>query len=656
MTQKVLELQVQQLIKDTVLRRNAHTGEFEFDLDMLLQTDPELYEYFINKPQECSILIKGQLVQLFSKSHGKFNILNFRQEEPIAHLRIDHLDKLVKVGGMISKTTKVVALVVRTCWECPVCGTEIKVDTAKQPEYCSCGNKKRFNLTNTVMQDIQEIELEEQQDNIGDRQPQKIRVRLLEHLTDKTLSGVLQPGNRVEILGIVQKIPISNKEKNEENLFEYRLLAININTLEEKYSEDILSEEDIKQIHELSAGNPLDKLSKSVAPNIFGHSKIKKALILQMVGGVVKQKSGGTKSRSEIHILLCGDAGTAKSSLAKNVHLRMPKSYMLSGDESSKAGLIAMVDKDPLLGTWGLKAGALSKANDSICIIDEMDKLSDDDRQALHTPMESGEILINKADIHTRLRANTSILGIANPKLGMFDLEDSHNTITKQISLPPPLLSRFDLIFVIIDNINPDTDYEIVSTIYGNQEQEDQISIDLFRKYITFAKKLKPKNTKHFKKLAAFYSKVRNQSKSEGSREIKGMPITPRHLEGITRLAEASAKIRLSEEVSEEDMELAQSLFYESLIKLGLDPETGKIDLLRISSTTTTSERGKIKVVRDIIYSLKSRIGQMVPEGEIKKEAEQLKMSEREVEECIIKLKTSGEIYEPRSGYYSLMG
>src|SRR3989304_898672 len=608
------------LIEDKIISRNE-TGSYELDLNSLKEVDPEIYDYFFDKPEKILETIKEAL-KLVDKSINRIIIKNFSDVKPISSIRVKDLGKLVRVIGMISKTTKVIALVKSTSFECGVCGSVITPPNNEKPKMCTCGSRG-LKVSKKVLQNIQEIEVEELQDELEDgRQPQKIRIRLLDELCDRDISGVLQPGNKIETIGVVQKVPVYKTKKDDENadeIFEYRVLAINVNSLEEKFQEEYLSDEDLQQIHEISAIEPLTKLSQSLTPSIHGHTEIKKALILQMVGGVKKEKSDGNYSRDRMHILLCGEPSTGKSHLAKDVKLRVPKSYYISGDETSKAGLVCIVDKDELSGQWSLKAGALSKANDSVLIIDEIDKLSDEDRMGLHTQMESGIIVVNKADIHTSLNSTCSILAISNPKDGMFS-DDPEVPITKQINLPPPIVTRFDLIFIMRDVIDEENDSSIVDIVYSGKKFKGDINIELFRKYITFAKKLRPVlQDENKKKLKDFYHKIRALSISENKKV--SMPIAIRHLEGLIRMAEAHAKIRLSDKVEEKDVDAAIELFQNSLLKLGMD-EKGRIDFARIGEGKTLSKKFKAKMMVELLTDLlQSSGGDYVKEEYLKEKA-----------------------------------
>lgn len=647
---KDVEISINKFFSNKIIRNEEG---FVLDMQSLKEQQPKDYEEFLDKPKYFISKINDHLQKQFDvKGSHNFRIINFSDEEEIANLRIDHLEKLVSFRGMISSTTKVIARIKSRVFECPSCGTMITVLKNESVKGCSCGRRGNFQVVKTEFQNVQEIVVEEPQDEIEGRQPQKIRIRLLDDLTDQSLVGMLQPGNKIKVIGVVQEEKLANKGKQmEELLYEYKVEAFNIFLLDEKFNKDTLSEEDIKVINEIACKeDPLDYLSESLAPEIYGHNDIKKALVLQMVGGV---KRDGFRDRT--HILLCGDPGVAKSKLAENVHKRMPKSHYISGDETTKAGLVAIVERDPFLGDWSLKAGALSKANDSILIIDELDKINPADRDGLHTPMEKGVTIITKADRDTTLKADCSILGIANPVYGMFDMTGS-KTLSQQIDIVSSLLSRFDLVFAITDKIDEELDHEIVNKIYNTEKSaKGEMSISLFRKYVSYARSLKPKRTKGLEKeLGDFFHDLRKRSVSP-DKGIKGMPVISRHIQGVIRLAEARAKLRLSETVDKEDFEFAKKLFYDSLIKLGMDEESNIIDMGRISSSVPFSKRGEVQKILEIINELTDKIGSLVPVEEIISKAEEVKIKKYNIYEYLNQLRKSGQIFEPRNGFYSMI-
>lgn len=631
---------------------------FALDMKELKEDSHQMHEYFKDNPEK----IKGMILEnlkIFKLNHSYFKIKNFSYMHPISILRVEHINKLVKVMGMITKTTKVIAMVKEKKFECRECGTVITCHNGASPTICSCGQRNKFKILKTISVDIQEVELEELQEDLGDKQPQKIRVRFKEGLCDKDISGSLQPGNKIEVIGSVEAIQIfKTKNKNDtEELFEYRVDAYDLNQLEEKFSDIVITQEDEMQIKEIAAGNPLNKLAESLSPSIYGHQEVKKAVILQMVGGTSEIGVDGQATRGRIHILICGDPSTGKSQIGKNVNKRMPKSYYVSGDEVTKVGLTSIVDRDPLTNQWCLKAGALCKCNDSIIVIDEMDKIKPEDIVALHTPMESGMILVDKADIHTSLRADCSVLAISNPKDGMFVTNDPNTPLTKQLNLPSPLLTRFDLIFVMTDTIDRNKDNEIVKKIFFNNQQSatEYMSQDLFRKYILYAKTFKPqKSEEYLEDLSNFYSDMRARSIDPQSR-LKGMPVTTRHMQGLMRLATAHAKLRLSNKIEKQDFEVAKTLFQDSLLKLGMS-EKGVIDFARIGPGQPLNNKIRIQIILESLREYQESTGQrMMPLEELKNVVIDKGISKYEFYSLVEELKKGAEVFEPKSSYIQLV-
>lgn len=641
------ELNFTGLLKKGVFYRDDF-GNLLMDFKILKETDINLYDEFTKSPKLFINELKSESKTLFNIS--SFKIINYDNLTPLSELRVCNLNEICYVKGMITKSTKVVAYVNSTRWECNRCGAIIVKEGDEPPIGCSCRNKRDFNVSSVNYQDLQEIEIEEPQDELEGKQPHKIRVRLFDELTDKDMSGVLQPGNKVAVLGITEKTEVDNKnkKKKEETIFEYRILALSIESLEEQFNEEILTSEEERQIIEISSDNPLDTLSKSLAPPVFGYEIIKKALVLQMVGGVKKDRSEKIKSRERTNILLLGDPGVAKTLIGKCVLERMPKSVYISGDATTKAGLIGIVDKDTLLNAWCVRAGSLSKANDSIVVIDELDKLKPEDRESLHTPMESGEIVLNKADVHLRLNANCSVLGIANPKNGIFNLNEP---VVSQIDIPPALMTRFDITFIMKDELNKEYDYSVMDSIYTNKKQESLLSIKFFRKYITYVKKLKPSlPEEHLSYLQDLYHSIRAKAKSISG--MRGIPISARFGEGVIRLAEASAKLRLSEKVEMQDIIIAKDILLDSLNKLGVDTETGEYDLGRMGFGKPLNKKMKARLIIEILRDeLKKFKTDYVYDKNLKEKCLEKGISNLEYEELIFELNNEGEILKVKGGW-----
>ncbi len=313
----------------------------------------------------------------------------------------------------------------------------------------------------------------------------------------------------------------------------------------------------------------------------------------------------------------------------------------------------AAVVKDEFLKGWALEAGVLVLANKGTAVIDELDKIDKDDTAALHSAMEQQIIPISKANIQATLHSETTILAAANPKFGRFD---PYTPIAAQIDLPSTLINRFDLIFPVRDIPNKEKDEKIALHVLDiaqrKETYETEVSIKFMRKYISYAKKIKPKMTKlAINEIKNFYVNLRNSGGGEDT--IKPIPISARQLEGLIRLAEASARLRLDDKITKDDAIIAIQLVTDCLMKIGVDPETGKIDIDRISTGISASTRGKIMLIRDIINQLESKGEKQIPIEEIMAAAAAKGMEDSKVEEAIDQLKKSGDIFEPKRGFIS---
>lgn len=342
------------------------------------------------------------------------------------------------------------------------------------------------------------------------------------------------------------------------------------------------------------------------------------------------------------------------SQLLKRISIVSPKARFVGGKGVSGAGLTAAVVRDEFIKGWALEAGALVLANKGLCCIDEMDKMGEEDRAAMHEALEQQTVSISKANIQATLRAETTVLAAANPKLGRFD---PYEMIAKQINLPPTLINRFDLIFPIRDLPDKDKDERMAKFILRLHQdvktQETEFSTDFLRKYIAYAKQnIFPRLTDAaLEEIKDHYVKLRTQDMKEG--EMQAVPISARQLEALVRLSEASARVRLADKVTKRDARRAIDLLTFCLQQVGLDPETGKIDIDRITTGVSTTERSRVVGVREIIADLEGKLGKTIPVEDIIREATERGLKESEVEESIEKLKRSGDIFEPRRGYIS---
>jgi len=331
-----------------------------------------------------------------------------------------------------------------------------------------------------------------------------------------------------------------------------------------------------------------------------------------------------------------------------------PKGRYVVGKSASGAGLTATVVRDEFLKGWSLEAGAMVLSNGGLVCIDELEKMDPADRSAMHEAMEQQTVTISKANVQATLKAKTSVLAAANPKFGRFDPTQG---IPQQIDLPPTLINRFDMVFPLRDVPNRSNDEKVAVHILTEHQTEAKkmtIDKDLFRKYVAYAKqRLKPQLTdKVVEKIKSFYVNLRNKPLKENF-EMRTIPISARQLGALIRLAESSAKLRMSKMVEEIDADIAINLIKYYLEQAGFDEETGEIDIDKISGRVKSSERNKIFIVLSTIRSLTEEFGEHIPLKEIEKKLEG-KLNTYEIEEAIEKLQKDSTIYIPTKGQIGL--
>ena len=633
------------------------------DFNDLALFSHELTEMLITNPEEIFQILEVALEELGLVSNPRVRLSNLPEtySEKIRNLRAKHLNKLVQIEGIVRQASEVRPQVVNAKFECPSCGTILSVlqieSKFREPSRCSCGRKAGFKLVSKDMVDAQRIVIEESPESlIGGEQPRRISVFLKEDLVEPRMEEKTTPGSRVRVIGILKEIPRITQSGGISTRYDIAIEANNLQPLEETFEELDISEEDERQIKELAADpKVLEKFIDSIAPSIYGHEEIKKALVLQLFGGVKKIKGDGTKTRGDTHVLLVGDPGVAKSQLLKFISGIAPKGRYVVGKGATGAGLTATVVRDEFLKGWSLEAGAMVLSNKGIVCIDEIEKMDEQERSAMHEALEQQTVTISKANVQATLRAETSVLAAANPKFGRFD---PYQTVASQIDIPPTLINRFDVIFVLKDVPERAKDEAIATHVlleHQKPEVKAPIERDLFRKYIAYAKqKIFPKLTDEaIQEIKKFYVDLRNMPQSI-DQPTKPLPISARQLEALIRLSEASAKLRLSKYVTKKDAKIAIDLMKYYLMQVGYDYETKTFDIDRIATGMSTSQRGKILMVRETLARLESRLGKLIPIEEIKKELEG-KLDVKDIEEALDKLTIAGDIFHPKKGFIQRM-
>ena len=632
-----------------ILEKYPDERSLTVNYEELEKFDPDLADLLITKPDEVIAASQKAIKNidpLMKDAELNIRFENLTNNIPLSDLLSKYIGHFVSADGIVRKTDEIRPRIEVGKFECRGCMRIHEVEQSSgnhimEPSLCGeCGGRSfRLLQEESKYIDTQSARMQEPLENLsGGTEPKQMLMVLEDDLVDE-----LNPGDKVRITGTLKTFREERSGK-----FKNYIYVNHIEPLEQEFEELELSEEDEEKILELSKDPHIhDKIINSTAPSIKGHRDVKEAIALQLFGGTVQQLEDGTRLRGDLHILIVGDPGIGKSQILKYVSKLAPRSVYTSGKGTSGAGLTAAAVRDEL-GGWSLEAGALVLGDQGNVCVDELDKMRSEDRSALHEALEQQTVSIAKAGIMATLNTRCSVLAAANPKFGTFD---RYKTLANQIDLPSPILSRFDLIFVIEDKPNVEKDRELAKHILTTHQYSNiayDIEPELLRKYIAYARKnIQPVLTDEATKvLEESYVSVRTGGMEEGT----PVPITPRQLEATIRLAEASAKLQLKNEVEASDAHRAISLQRRCLEKIGMDPDTGKIDIARVEGRTPTSERDKMRVVQQAIEELEAEFVD-VPTNVLKDHlAENSDISEEKTDEILKMLKSRGLIYEPRNG------
>lgn len=546
-------------------------------LGVMLADEPEqMLELFNKVLKEVVLTVYPSYMDIHSDLYVR--ITHLYLDDNIRDLRQEHLGGLIKVSGVVTRRTIVypqLLLILFTCNRCgynygPVKQEGNKEITITHCPQCHSKGTFRVNSEKTLYRNYQRITLQESPSSVpAGRVPRRKDVILQADLIDR-----VRPGEEVVITGIYthQYSSIANIQSGFP-VFNTIIVANHIARKDDIESMNNITEDDKKQIIAISKDKNLEnKLLESIAPSIYGHKHTKLTLLLSLFGGVPKTDDNH-KIRGDINILLLGDPGTAKSQFLKYAQRIAPRAIYTTGKGASAVGLTASVHRDVVTREWTLEGGALVLADQGVCLIDEFDKMSDNDRVSIHEAMEQQSISISKAGIVTTLQARCAVIAAANPVEGRYD---QSKTLSENITLSDPIIQRFDMLCVMRDIVDPVQDEQMGNFIidshidsHPSKDQSDHrstdgtINQDLLRKYILYARtyckpSLEGADTGKVEKL---YTELRKASDNVG-----GIPIAVRHLESIIRMSEAHAKMYLRDHVNDYDIDIAISLLLESFI------------------------------------------------------------------------------------------
>ena len=594
-------------------------------------------------------------------------IANFPDERSLRQINSDVITKMISVSGMVVRASEVKPLAKELTYKCLDNHTSqftlldgMSLDKAVK---CQSPRCPHTNLAIVAEEsrfiDFQIIRLQELPEDLPPGQlPHYVNVSMKQDLVDYA-----RPGDRIVLTGIVriEQERVSGIKQSESALYRLRIDGDNVEFIggrgtksSRRTEREEISPDEEKIIRTLSKNPDIyDRLIGSFAPHIRGHEIFKEAILLLIVGSTQRVLSDGSKIRGDRNVFLVGDPVTAKSEMLKFCSRIAPRGLYTSGRGSTAAGLTAAVVRDAS-GIFMLEAGAVVLGDQGLVCIDEFDKMRPEDRSALHEVMEQQSASIAKGGIVATLNARTSILAAANPMFGKYD---PFKNLTENVNLPIPLLTRFDLIFVVRDIPQEESDRQIAQHIISQHGESGTdttslIDIDILTKYLSYAKRLDPTLTKGAEsKIMEFYLKMRG---IEGEDKEKMITITPRQLEGLIRLATARARLLLKNQVEEDDADRAIMLFNEMLENSGVDVNTGKVDI-GVLQGRPRSEESQLSTFMETIRLLEGDDKSSVPEQELIDElikSEKFKDEDR-VRRFIRKMINEAAIYESTPGHYN---
>jgi len=594
----------------------------------------------------------------------RFKNLGETNQQHCDELRAEQIGDYRELKGQVKQRTGAKPVPTEAVYECQRCGTRNTIpqaDDKQEPHECQgCERQGPFSMDYdaSTFKDQERLRIQEPPERT-----QGADGRSLDVVVDHDLVDSCNPGDRIRVAGHIDAVEPSDGEQ-----FEYEINGRAIEHTQETYDEIDLDQQTIEEIKHVARGrdtDPFATLVNSIAPGHHGDDHIKLSIALQLFGGVRGELPDGSRERGDPHVLLMGDPGVGKSTLLEAAEEIAPRSASASGKGASKAGLTAAaLPSDFADNGMTLEAGALVLADKGLAAIDEIDKIPDEVSSAMHGAMSKQRVEVNKGGFsNVSLPSRTAVLAAGNPKFGRFD---PYEPMGEQLELPGALMDRFDLIWTMQDDPDPELDAAITDHILntvdvatqnvaGEADEEAaealtaEVDQEFIRHWIAYARQQHhPTLSDEAKnRIKEFYTNLRSQAYDT---EDVPIPVTKRKLEGLTRLAQAAARVRLSNEVAVEDADRACQLMLQSMQEVGVDPETNQFDADVVETGMSKSQRDRIKNIETLIEDLEGEKG--AAKSKIIAQANEIGMEPEKAEDEIEKLRRKGEIYEPSEDHF----
>ncbi|MDS0223631.1 minichromosome maintenance protein MCM [Haloarcula sp. S1AR25-5A] len=655
------------------------------DWQDLYRFDPDLADDLRTKPDQLREYAEEAL-RLYdlpvdiSLGQAHVRVTNLPDITRISEVRVEHHGNLVSVPGTIRSSSPIISYPVEAAFECQRCGTLTRIPqttttidrSLSEPHECQgCERTGPFRLNHEQSQyvDIRQFRIESNLIDETTETPESIVARVEDDIVEAA-----QPGDTVRVTGVMELAGFGDDSPELDATVNDKY--IEVSSIEDFEAGDLLdiSSSEKQAIRDIAnSADPYQQLIDSIAPHVPYNEQIKLAIVLQLFGGVKKQLPDGSIIPGTIHLGIASDPGTFTPEIIDYASRVAPKSVRVNGNDTTQVGLTTAAYKSTGgAKNWELDAGALVLADDGIACLSRTDQLGQDAQAALESVMRDQEVKASKGTATQTLPAETAVLAALQPKYGRFD---KYEPIGEQIGLSPELVTQCDLLFTMTDRPDSDGDADLADHVLaanraGELQARDNhpvadvdgdalaaasdeiappIEPELLRKYITTARRNCVPTLSDAAKdtIEDFYVEMREQSDAEDA----PIPVTARKLESLVRLAEASARVRFSDTVTQADADRVTDLVRFSLRTIGVDPETGEFDADVVESGTSKSQRDRIQNIKGIIADIEDEYDGGAPIDVVVERAEEVGINESKVKHEIDKLKQKGEVWEPRTDH-----